>query len=420
MARTKKPQTRKQPGRPKYQPLPDLPPDEFSVLKADIEASGLQYPVIQDELGNTLDGHQRQRALSELGITNYPVKVVGGLSEDEKWEYALSVNVKRRHLTTAQKRELIENELRRKPDRANNWIAEILGVSDMTVQTVRRKLESTSQIRRFKKLRGKDGKSRKSKLAHVVANTPRELEVAREVVSSLPPSSNGRTVDTITAARHARRNGQAEARNGRIIKALPADSIKLFHCRFQDLEKKAGIKKGSVNLVLTDIPYDRDFLPQLIELAEFAKRVLKPGGLFVTYSGQYYLPQVMEAFGQYLTYRWLAMSTWSGDSNMIHPLQLASQAKPILIYGKDKWVKRDRWNDVFDADSKEKEWHPHQQALEEVERLVRYFSKPKDLVVDCCAGGFTTAEACKNLGRRFIGCDVEKKHVVAGQKRLRE
>jgi site-specific DNA-methyltransferase (adenine-specific) len=173
-------------------------------------------------------------------------------------------------------------------------------------------------------------------------------------------------------------------------------------------------------LLLTDIPYDSQFLPQLSELAEFAERILMPNGLFVTYSGQYYLPQVMEALGQRLTYRWLAMSTWSGDSNVIHPLQIASQCKPILIYSKGKWSKRGRWGDVFFSEGKEKECHPHQQSLDKVERLVSYFSEPKDLIVDPCAGGCTTAVACRNLGRRFVGCDVERKHVVAGQKRLRE
>ena len=33
-------------------------------------------------------------------------------------------------------------------------------------------------------------------------------------------------------------------------------------------------------------------------------------------------------------------------------------------------------------------------------------------------GGATTAAACYNLGRRCISCDMEKKYVVKGQKRL--
>jgi hypothetical protein len=46
-------------GRPKYQPMPDLSPDEFEILKADIAENGLQYPVIQDQLGATLEGDRR-------------------------------------------------------------------------------------------------------------------------------------------------------------------------------------------------------------------------------------------------------------------------------------------------------------------------------------------------------------------------
>jgi hypothetical protein len=65
-------------GKPKYQPLPDLSPDEFAVRKADIAENGLQYPVIQGENGNILDGHQRERAERELGNENYPVKIVAG------------------------------------------------------------------------------------------------------------------------------------------------------------------------------------------------------------------------------------------------------------------------------------------------------------------------------------------------------
>jgi site-specific DNA-methyltransferase (adenine-specific) len=405
-------------GRPKYQVLPDLPPEEFEALKADIAQRGVQYAVIQDEKGNTLDGHQRERAVSELGITKYPITVIPGLSAEEKRHLALSLNVKRRHLTRPQMQALIEQELKRTPDIASQWLGEILGVDTKTVQAARRRLEATLEIPVLKKLRGKDGKNRVATYSRVVANTARELKIARAVASKLPPSCHGRIIDTITAGRHARRQERTEARDGRSVKRLSLDSIKLFHCPFQKLERVAGIRPSSVDLVLTDVPFGKEFLSQLCELAAFAERVLVKGGLFVTYTGQYYLPQVMEAFGKHLTYRWAAMSTWDGDSNLIHPLNIASQCKPILVYTKGPWTKRDRWGDVFFAATKEKRWHPWQQSLEEVERLVRYFSEPGDLVCDPCSGGATTAAACFNLGRRCIACDCEKEYVARGKKRL--
>ena len=45
---------------------------------------------------------------------------------------------------------------------------------------------------------------------------------------------------------------------------------------------------------------------------------------------------------------------------------------------------------------------------------------PGDLVLDPCSGGATTAAACFGLGRKCIACDLEKKHVVNGRKRLAE
>jgi ParB-like chromosome segregation protein Spo0J len=407
--------------RPKFQPLPDLIDDAFNALKADIEENGLHYPVIQDELGNTLDGHQRERALGELKQKNYPIKVIGGLSDDEKWEYALAVNVKRRHLNSAQKRELVSQEIKRSPDRANNWIADLTGVDVKTVQSVRKKLEGTLEIPKLKKLRGKDGKHRLSKYSQIIANTPNELAVAQSVISDLQSDNgNGRIFDTITAQRRARRNVQRDARNG--VKAKPSQNsdIRLFHGPFQELEKKAKLKRSSVSLVLTDFPYGRDFLHQLSELSDFCNRVLKPGGLLVTYSGQFHLPEVLDRLGEHLTYRWQMASIWNGDSNVIHPLQMTSQWKPVLIFSKGKWKKRGMWPDVLRFEKKDKEWHDWQQNLEECESLIRYFSDAGDLVCDPCAGAFTNAIACRRNGRKFVGCDVEARCVEIGHARLAE
>ena len=269
-------------GRPKYQLLPDLPQEEFEALKADIAARGVQYAVIQDEQGNTLDGHQRERALAELGIKRYPITVMSGLAEEEKRHLVYSLNVKRRHLSTKQKQALVEQELKRTPDIASQWLAEILGVDTKTVQAARKRLESTLEIPVLKKLRGKDGRNRVASYTRVIANSASELRIARAIARKLPPSCNGKILDTVTASRHARRHERAEARNGRAVKRLSLDSVKLFHCPFQLLERTAAIRPGSVDLILTDIPFGKEFLPQLSDLAALAERILVKGGLFGT------------------------------------------------------------------------------------------------------------------------------------------
>ena len=406
-------------GRPKYQLLPDLPPDEFEALKADIAVKGIQVAVFQDEEGSTLDGHQRERAADELGIKNYPITVIPGLTEEEKRHLVYSLNVKRRHLTRAQMRALIETELKRTPDIASNWLAEILGMDVKTVQAVRRHLESTLEIPKFTKLRGKDGKNRVAHYSRIVANTPRELKVAQAVARKLPPSCNGKILDTTTASRRANRYANQTTFNGQVIKPLPQDKIRLYHCPFQELQEVAGLRRKSVNVILTDIPYSKDFLPELDDLGKFAAEVLVDGGLFLTFVGQFHLDRYLDAFSRHLTYRWTLAATWDKDANLIHPLGISSRWKPILLYSKGPYRRTTgRKTDVLLMPHKEKGLHDWQQPLGIIEELIKNFSDPGNLICDPCGGGFTTALACRNLSRRFVGCDVDEECVAMGQQRL--
>ena len=406
-------------GKPKYQFFPDLPPEEYEALKADVAIHGIQYAVIQDEKGNTLDGHQRDRVAKELRIKNYPITVMSGLTDEEKRHLALSLNVKRRHLTRKQMRALIEQELKRTPDIANNWLAEMLGVDDGTVLAARKRLESTSGIRKFTKLRGKDGKNRVANYGKFVANTPAELRIAQEIAGHLPPSCNGKMLDTTTASRRMNRYCNEKNFDGQVLTPLARDKVRLYHCPFQKLRETAGLRPKSVNLILTDIPYGKEFLPQVDDLGRFAKEVLVEGGLFITFVGQFHLDRYFESFGKHLNYRWTIAATWERDANLIHPLGISSRWKPILLFSKGPYRRTTgRKTDLLLMPHKEKGIHEWQQPVGIIEELVKNFSNPGDLLCDPCAGGFTTAMACRSLSRRFIGCDIEADCVRSGQERL--
>ena len=198
------------------------------------------------------------------------------------------------------------------------------------------------------------------------------------------------------------------------------DSIRLYHCLFQQLERIARIKPGTIQAVITDIPYGKNFLAEIPALAAMASRVLVDGGVFATYSGQYYLPEVLLEFGRHLKWRWAAATVWKGQANMVWPLSLKNKWKPILIYTKGKVRKLPSWDDVFRADGFEKKWHKWEQPLVHAERLVRTFTRSGDLVLDPCGGGFTVAAACYRTGRRFIGCDIDGECVRKGHERLAE
>lgn len=115
-----------------YQLLPSLSVEEYEALKASIKERGVQVSLEYDESGNLLDGYHRLKACQELGIEDWPRIVRIGLSEVQKTEHILSLNLDRRHLTREQRRELVANL------RGQGWstrrIAARLGVSHMTAQ----------------------------------------------------------------------------------------------------------------------------------------------------------------------------------------------------------------------------------------------------------------------------------------------
>lgn len=143
-----------------YQLLPPLSPDDYAALEADIIARGVLVPVEYDEAGNILDGHHRVQICESLGLVDWPRFVRKGLSEDEKRAHARALNLSRRHLTSAQKREIIEEQLKETPSISSRAIAARFGVHHSTVSSVRARLEGTGEISQLEKTEGRDGKMR--------------------------------------------------------------------------------------------------------------------------------------------------------------------------------------------------------------------------------------------------------------------
>jgi site-specific DNA-methyltransferase (adenine-specific) len=54
------------------------------------------------------------------------------------------------------------------------------------------------------------------------------------------------------------------------------------------------------------------------------------------------------------------------------------------------------------------------------ERLIKLFTWPEELVVDCFCGSGTTLCAAKRLGRQWWGCDVNNKAVKLARRRIAE
>jgi ParB-like chromosome segregation protein Spo0J len=142
----------------KFQLMPELSNWEFEALKESIRQHGVIVPVVKDEDGTIIDGHHRDRACRELKIRDVPTITLAGLTEDQKRDHALVLNLVRRKITRKQMRQIIAAELRRQPDLSNRWLAEIAGTTNKTVESVRQELLSIGEIPQCDSYRAKDGR----------------------------------------------------------------------------------------------------------------------------------------------------------------------------------------------------------------------------------------------------------------------
>ena len=62
--------------------------------------------------------------------------------------------------------------------------------------------------------------------------------------------------------------------------------------------------------------------------------------------------------------------------------------------------------------------HPCTKPLEMMEHIIATSSRPGDVVLDCFLGSGSTAVAARNLGRNFIGCDMDELWVQRTRQRL--
>jgi hypothetical protein len=111
-----------------------------------------------------LDGRNRYRACEAAGVEPRFIPGDGRLKGnriEDPTAFVISTNIHRRHLTGAQKRDLIAALLKMRPETSNNAVAKQIKVDDKTVAKVRRELEATSEIPKLEKTVGTDGRGRK-------------------------------------------------------------------------------------------------------------------------------------------------------------------------------------------------------------------------------------------------------------------
>ncbi|MBO0693272.1 MAG: site-specific DNA-methyltransferase [Acidimicrobiaceae bacterium] len=266
--------------------------------------------------------------------------------------------------------------------------------------------------------RGVAGRPRKTLTTIRVSDDPKTDEVLKAQFRLLaeywPHIVHRLPLTRAAALKIARR-----LKRGQMVDGLEPPEI--YCCSCKELVKEVGPE--SVDVIVTDPPYPRQFLDSYVELAETASVVLRPGGLCWAMSGQIWLPDVLERLGQHLEYHWtVAYLTPGGQATQIWPRHVNQFWKPVLVFVKgepngERWfgdVARSAPNDT-DADSHPDGWAQSETGIAD---LVNRASEPGWVVCDPFLGSGTTAVVAAQLGRRFVGCDIDADRVADAKQRV--
>jgi hypothetical protein len=187
------------------------------------------------------------------------------------------------------------------------------------------------------------------------------------------------------------------------------------------LEFMKGLDTASVDAVITDPPYPREFLPLWEGLAEQAKRVLKPGGYCVSYSGQLFMPTVLANMTKYLDYRW-CIALMHRQSQIVWPARTTVKWKPIFVFQNGRIDERGTpiRRDVIPASGMDKRFHEWGQVEREAGELIESFTHEGETVLDPFMGGGTTIIAADKLKRHAIGCEIDPEKFAIAERRISE
>jgi ParB-like chromosome segregation protein Spo0J len=402
--------------------LPPLPAQEYAQLRDSIRDRGVLQPLLITADHVLIDGHERWKAIRELCLSKYPLRVVGNLDEAERKELAIRLNVERRHLSRAERARLLAMILVEAPSKSTREVADMMKINQSTVSRARQKLRAGDANASPEPIRGRDGK-----IYHFPATSvenPNMARIAGRILAELGEDApeGGASLRTLNKRRFE--IGHQELL-GRTAPALPED----FNIHALDFRKLGNrIAPESVTLLVTDPPWLKEYEGLRGPFAEAVFRILKPGGFACVYSGHFHLKEFLDVLCEAgLTYRWLLACTNEGTLGAVRSRPwgtIHTFWRPVLLFqkpgGKAKTPRILR--DLIRSPAAEKSRHEWAQPLDEAVQFVKTLSEPGDLIADLflCSGTVPAAVATVGEGRRFVGTEIDSDLAKAAKCRVHE
>ncbi len=236
------------------------------------------------------------------------------------------------------------------------------------------------------------------------------------------------------------------------------------------LEIMKKLPKGKINLIVTDPPYNaskgginlpknttggayykvneewdkfesyKDYLNFTRDWIKEADKLLTPNGSIMIFGSQHNIGEVIITLKE-LGYKFINLIIWKKTNPMpsITKRTLTHSTELIIWFAKDKgWVfnyknmkkyndgkqLRDVWEFSLCQGSERikrkdgKAAHPTQKPLELFKRLIEMSSSKGDVILDPFIGSGTTAIACEELDRSWIGIDKCKTYIDLANQRI--
>ena len=203
--------------------------------------------------------------------------------------------------------------------------------------------------------------------------------------------------------------------------------ITIFNADCRDI--LPTLEAGSVDLVLTDPPYGVDFDT---DFTRFTGGVSAERSTHAAVHGDDVdfdpLP-IIQAFENVILFGANAFSDrLPRGSWIVWDKRSPNGAKNVMSDGEVAWLNKGHgvyihshtWDGFNRASERQTAYHPTQKPVALMRWILERWSKPGDLILDPYMGSGPVARACLDLGRRYIGVELEERYCEIAVKRLQQ
>ena len=225
------------------------------------------------------------------------------------------------------------------------------------------------------------------------------------------------------------------------------------------LEGMKLISDKSIDMILCDLPYGTtackwDTIIPFEPLWKAYKRIIKDGGAIVLFGSEPFSSMLRMSNLQNFKYDWIwekeqganfmlckyqpykvheIISVFSYGTHAYFPQM--TEGKPYIsgkgtsgdITGnvlktqtKNNGTRYPRSIQKFNTDKSKGSLHPTQKPLALFEYLIKTYTKEGETVLDNCMGSGTTAIACLNTNRNYIGFELSEEYCKIAEERIRK